>query len=240
LSSDGLRVALGRVYPGANGRRAHVDLQNQLLGLAQAVDVFEDGMGEGTELLPERHRYGVLKLRAAHLDEGAELFAFLQKCPSERGHRRLQLGNARVQRQLDRRGIDVVGRLAQIDVVVRVDNVVRATRKTQRLQGEVGDHLVRVHVGRGPGAPLNHVDRKLVAVLPAPESLRGRNNGARNFRVQQAQLLIRQRRRLLDGGERRDQGRKLADVCTGNWEILQCAERLHAVQGVCWYAALAK
>ena len=32
-----------------------------------------EGGGEGVELLPERHRHGVLKLRAAHLEHVAEL-----------------------------------------------------------------------------------------------------------------------------------------------------------------------
>ena len=31
--------------------------------------------------------------------------------------------------------------------------------------GELGDHLVRVHVRRGPGAGLEDVDRELVVVL---------------------------------------------------------------------------
>ena len=46
-------------------------------------------------------------------------------------------------------------------MVVRVQHVVAALLDAQMLERAVGDHLVGVHVGRGAGAALDHVDDEL-------------------------------------------------------------------------------
>jgi hypothetical protein len=51
-----------------------------------------------------------------------------------------------VQRELERGGIDVVGGLTEIDVVVGAHHVVLAALLSQNLQRAVGDHFVDVHV----------------------------------------------------------------------------------------------
>src|SRR5665213_2782315 len=122
MSPYGLGVADRSIDSGADGRRPHVYLQNQLLCLAEPVNVLQNGVGEGGKLLTKRHWHRVLELCAAHFDEAAEFLALAHEGTSERGHRYLQLSNAGMKRQLDRRGIHVVGRLAQVDMIVGMHN----------------------------------------------------------------------------------------------------------------------
>jgi hypothetical protein len=56
--------------------------------------------------------------------------------------------------------VRVVGRLRAVDVVVRAHVLVLALAVTERLESDVGDHLVRVHVGGGACPALDHFDRE--------------------------------------------------------------------------------
>src|SRR5690606_27873724 len=53
----------------------HVDLVQQVRVLGEALVVVAERGGESVELLPERHRHGVLQLRAADLEDVVELTA---------------------------------------------------------------------------------------------------------------------------------------------------------------------
>ena len=79
---------------------------------------------------------------------------------------------AEQQGQTRRRREDVVGGLADVDVIVRVDARVRAARLAQDFGRAVGEHFVGVHVVRRAGAGLVHVDDELIA-QPAREDLVG-------------------------------------------------------------------
>jgi hypothetical protein len=72
---------------------------------------------------------------------------------------------------------------------------------SEGLEREVGDHLVRVHVGRRPGTPLDHVDDELVMPPPLAELRAYGPDGVRASGIQHAQLLVRRRRSRLDAGE---------------------------------------
>ena len=92
LAAHRFGVARRRVDAGADRRRAHVDLADQRLRLAEPVDVLEHRVAERGELLAERHRHGVLQLRAPHLDERRELVALRQERVGElRASRRAAL-----------------------------------------------------------------------------------------------------------------------------------------------------
>ena len=52
-------VGIG-IDPGPDSRRAHVHLQKQAVVLLDAVDLLRQIRGIGLELLPERHRHGIL------------------------------------------------------------------------------------------------------------------------------------------------------------------------------------
>ena len=116
------------VDAGADRGRAHVDLPNERLRFAEPVDVLEHRVAEGGEFLAERHRHRVLKLRPPHFEVRDEFLPFVEECGGERGHRGSQALDAHVQGDLHRRGIHVIRRLAEIDMIVRVDGLVVAAR----------------------------------------------------------------------------------------------------------------
>ncbi len=169
MPAHALRI-LGRcVDPRTNRSRAHVDLANEGLRFAEPVDILEHRVREGVELLAERHRDGILKLSAPHLDERAELLALVQKRRGQRDHRQLQVPDTRVKRELHRGRINVVGRLAEIDVVVRVNDVVLPALLAEDLERAIGHHFVCVHVRRSSGAALDHVDPEMLVMQTFPD-----------------------------------------------------------------------
>ena len=109
---------------------------------------------ERLELLAERHRHGVLELRAAHLQDVGELLAL----GAERGDQLVDRGDelrvAERHADVQRRRIGVVGGLRAVDVIVRIAVLVLALLVAHQLERAVGDHLVGVHVGRRAGAAL--------------------------------------------------------------------------------------
>ena len=154
------------------------------------------------ELLAEPDRGRVLQVGATGLDDRPELVGLGR----ERG---LQLDEGRQQRLFDghRRGElqcrrdHVVGALAPIDVVVRVD--LPPCAETPRR--EVRDDLVHVRVGRGSGTGLVDVDRELAVVVAIGDRGGRRRDGPRDVGLEQAQLAVRLGRRQLDQREGADE-----------------------------------
>jgi hypothetical protein len=88
--------------------------------------------------------------------------------------------------------------------------VVIAPLAARQLEGAVGDHLVRVHVRRRPGAPLDHVDEEVLVMTSRAELLRGTHDHVAHRTREQTELLVRERGGLLHHGERLDERRELA------------------------------
>ncbi len=95
------------------------------------------------------------------------------------------------------------------------------------LERAVGDHLVGVHVGRGAGAALDHVDDELLVQLAGADLLAGLDDGVGERLVEQAQLLVGERGRLLDAGKRPDQVGVDRDRIAGDGEVFEGAQRVH-------------
>ncbi len=103
---------------------------------------------------------------------------------------------------VDRRGDDVVARLAEVHVVVRVHGVFPAAAAGQDLVGPCGDHLVGVHVGGGARAGLKDPHHELI-VEASVEHLAGRlSDRAGGLGGEQAEIPVYLRRRALDAGDR--------------------------------------
>ena len=117
--------------------------------------------------------------------------------------------------------------------------LVLALRVPEQLERAVGDHLVGVHVGRGAGAALDHVDHELLEqlALRAPPRRQADRGGAPL--VEQAELAVGDRRRLLDAGERHHEIGVDRDRRAGDREVLQRPQRVHAVVGVGGHGAVA-
>ena len=83
-------------------------------------------------------------------------------------------------------------------MIVGVHAFVVAASRPEDLRGAIGQHLVGVHVVRGAGAGLVHVDDELIA-KPAGQHLVGRGDDrARDVRIEAPERAVGFGRRLLD------------------------------------------
>ncbi len=119
-------------------------------------------------------------MRAADLDDVVPFLRFAVQIGGELFQRGDQmLGDDLGAGNVHRGGEGVVGRLAHVHMVVRVNGAFapfRTQRKPQRLVSEVGDDLVRVHVGAGAGAGLVNVHRKVLGMVAGRDLFRSRND----------------------------------------------------------------
>ncbi len=213
------------VDAGADGGTAQVDLGEQLRrqGL-EARQVFAQGGGEGMEFLAEGHGHRVLQLGATHLQHLGEFHAL----GGEGGDQAVQAGEqgvmAEQQTQADGGGVGVVGRLRHVDVVVRVEMAILALGVAEQLQGDVGDHLVGVHVGRGAGPALDHVHHELVVEFAANDARAGINDRLVLLGRQMAEPVVGVRRRLLDHGQGHHQLGVVTEGYAGEAEVLHGAQ----------------
>ena len=125
-------------------------------------------------------------------------------------------------------------------MLVGVQVLVFAALVAENFERTVGDHLVGVHVGRGAGAPLDHVDDKLIVQLAGDDLVAGDDDGVGDFFIEQAQLLVGERGGLLDLGERPDQPGVSGNGDAADREILSRAQRMHAVIGLRGNVAVAE
>ena len=167
------------VQPGAGCRTAERDLAEPRQSVPHAGNGLAHLRPVARELLAERHRHRVHQVRPAGLDDVVELARLRLERHRETLERRQQVVRGLVERgEMHGRWKDVVRGLAHVDVVVRV-NVV---------PGERRDHLVRIHVRRGPGSGLEDVDRKLVVELARRHTVAGLGDALRLVLVEESEL----------------------------------------------------
>ena len=187
------------IQPRAGGGAAEGDLGHAAEGVAHASVPEPHLGGIPGELLPERHWHGVHHVRAAGLHHVRELARLGLEGGGQRVERGQQLSVvSRGRGQVHGRGEDVVGGLPHVHVVVGV----------HALAGQVGDHLVGVHVGGGAGAGLEHVDGELVVVLAARHLVGGCGRALCQVGVEQSQLCVRAGRCRLDVSQHPHDGRR--------------------------------
>ena len=194
------------VDPGADGGAAEGQLAELVEGLGGAAPGALDLPGPPQELLTEPDRGGVLEVGAAGLDDRPELLAPRPQRGLQGGERGEEIAGEHHRGGHVNGGRDhVVGRLAEVDVVVGVDRAARPEGAAEQLDRAVADHLVGVHVGRGAAAGLEDVDHELV-VEPALRHLLGRRRDrAGQACVEQAQVGVDHGRPGLDQAERADE-----------------------------------
>src|SRR5690606_20168568 len=98
---------------------------------------------------------------------------------------------------------------------------------------QVRQHLVHVHVRRGARTGLVHVDRELPVVLAGDDLVGGLGDRVGDVAVESAEVLVRERRRLLDAGERGDL--RGLEAHARDREVLHRTLGLSAVQRVHGY-----
>ncbi len=98
----------------------------------------------------------------------------------------------------------VVGRLAVVDVIIRVDRFFAAQHPAGELDGTVGDHLIGVHVALRARAGLEHHQRKFRIPSPSNNLIGGAHDQLHLVDGQLAQRFIRQRAGFLQNSEAAD------------------------------------
>ena len=183
------------VEPGPGRGAAERDLADPAQRRLDPLDAEPHLRRVAAELLAERDRDRVHQVGAAGLDDVGEALRLLLQRRLQPAHRRQQVvGHLAQRRQVDGGGEDVVGGLAHVDVIVGVGAVA----------GEVGDHLVGVHVRGGAGAGLEDIDRELVVVLALGDCGARRGDPLGQLGVEEAQLGVGLRRCGLDAAEPAD------------------------------------
>ena len=166
-----LGVAGGCVEASADSSRTEVDLVNEKSGLSQTRPILLDHDRVGPELLTQGHRHGVLQLGASHLHCVGELKRFGRECVLECKKCIQQVIDREDRRDIHGRGVDVVGRLAQVHVFIGVKPFVVAALVAEDFQRAIGDDLVRIHVRRRAGATLDDVHHELFVPPPVHDLL---------------------------------------------------------------------
>ncbi len=147
--------------------------------------------------------------------------------------------------QVDRRGDDVVGGLAQVDVVVGVDELGGALA-AQQLRSAVGDDLIGVHVGGSAGAGLEDIDDELIVQLTVGHLARGLPDRRGDLGVQEAQVGVDAGGGPLDQAQNADEGAaeaeaaygEVADGALGGGAVVGVRRDLHGAHGVALSTAL--
>ena len=121
----------------------------------------------------------------------------------------------------------VVRALPHVHVVVRMDAGPLPARLAEELQGAVGDHLVGVHVGRGPRPGLEDVDHELAIEPTFRHFRRGADDRLGLARAEEAQVRVHARAGRLDRPQRLDEAPGEAESRDG--KVLDRARRLRPV-----------
>ena len=176
------RELLAGVQSRADGGRPQIQFVQPARGVFELVCGPGEAGGVTAELLAERHRHGVLQVRAPDLENGFERVGLLRQGRRERSGRLHQRRMAEQQREPRRRREDVVRGLSHVDVIVRMHDPVLTAGAAEDLRRPVGQHLVRVHVVRRAGARLVDIDDELVAQGAAEDFIGGADDGVANPR----------------------------------------------------------
>ena len=96
----------------------------------------------------------------------------------------------------------------------------------------VGDDFVGVHVGRGAGAALQHVDHEMLVTIAGDDAIAGRDDGGGDVGLERAEIAVGHGAGLLDHGQRLHEFREVAYGNAGDGEILDRPRRLDAIIGI--------
>src|SRR5438105_8029537 len=233
-----------RVETGANSGAAKRHACQFLDARPSAPDGLLHLAGVAAKFLPQPDRCCVLQVGAARLDQWPELAALRLECRAQllEGWEQLVLYRHRG-RELNRGWDDVVGGLAQVDVVVWVHDL-RAPRPAQNLVRSVGDDLVGIGVGRGPRAGLVDVDRELAIQGAFDHLLCGGGDGSRPPPGKQTELTVSLRGRLLDHPQCADEApwkglsgnRKVQDRPLSGGAVIGVGRNLHLAHRILFHA----
>ncbi len=115
-------------------------------------------------------------------------------------------------------------------MIVRVDDVVATLLQPHQLEGDVGQHLVGVHVDGGAGTALIDVNRELVEALAGVEhQVTGFDDLVGDLGTDGAQLAVGQRSGLLGQDHAADKFGNVRNLLSADLEVLDGAQGVHTV-----------
>ena len=204
------------IEPGADRSSPDGEFAQHGHGAARPGGGFAGLRGVAGKFLAQRERRGVHQVRAADLYDAGKLGGFLFQRRGERIQRGHQLlvqhqGDTHVEGRRD----DVIGRLAQIHVIVRMHGPLRADRLPGQLAATVGDDLVGVRVGRGARPGLEHIDGKLAGELADGDFAGGLFNKPGLFGREPAQFGVGAGAGELDQAQGANEGRRQRPAADG-------------------------
>ena len=197
-------------------------------------------VGVGVELLPEGHRDSVLQLCAAHLDGIAVFVGLIAQGGDQSGEgsdKRLVHAD---DGQADGGGIDVVGRLAAVGMVVGIAILIFAFLVPHDFKGAVGDHLVGIHVDRSSSTALHHIHGEVFVELAIDDLAAGLRDGAGNLVVDGAKSVIGLHGSQFHVGNSDDIVGIVAHLLAGDMVVVEGALGLYAVVNISRHLELAQ
>ncbi len=166
-------------------------------------------------------------MRATDLDDILPRIGLCRQSILERPDgRKESLGGDLRRRNMHGRRKCVVGRLRHIHVIVGMNGILAAELAARHLDRAIGDHLVDVHIRLRAAAGLPHAQRKVIVEVPRDHFLRRLDDEIRPPFVKPAEIVVRQRRGLLDRSEGMHDLDRNAIVA--DREVLERALRLRA------------
>ena len=106
-------------------------------------------------------------------------------------------------------------------------------------EGAVGDDLVGVHVSRGAGPALDHVDGEMFVPFPGNDFITSGDDSTGLDGIENAELLVGQGSGFLYISEAADEVTEVMQRDARDGKILHPAQRLHAIVGGVRQLALA-
>ena len=203
----------------------------QQLDVALKVkNLFLEVVGIGIEFLSAGHGNGILQLCAAHLDDVLELLCLVAQCADEPCERSNEALVHTDESETDGGGIDIVGGLSAVAVVVRQAILVVALLVAHDLEGAVGNHLVGIHVDTGAGTPLHHVDGEVLMPFAVDDFTACLRNGPSDFVVDDAQCVVGLHGSQLDVCDGDDVVGIVAHLFARNVIVVNATLSLHAIK----------
>ena len=230
-----LLIAIRGVQTRTDGGGAQVHFQQQLGGAQQVFGLFVQQYVKRVEFLAERHRHRVLQLGTTHFQDVLELNRFTLEAITQLVDRVHQFHYRGIHRDTEAGRVGVVGGLAFVNVVVRVQVLVFTFLVTHQLQANVCQYFVSVHVDGGARAALIDVNRELVhAFAVVQHFIAGRDNRiCRAFR-NGLQLFVGQCCGFLHHHHATDKLRDVADFAVADVEVFNRSQSVDTVVGIRW------
>ena len=165
------------------------------------------------EFLAEPDRRRIHQMGAADLDDVPKFFRLL----FERAVQFLERGDETILQLFRRADVNggwdhVVARLPHVDVVVRVNRILRADRFAGELAATIRDDFVRVRVRARAGTGLENVERKMFVEFSLDHFFRRLHDEGGAMRVEQTEIVIRLRGGPFDQTERANERPAKIDI----------------------------